>query len=70
MRKNYIRFICLSSIGNVFVIRGDDECSALIKQDTLIMEYNPHIEVLNDKTNKQKLHSRDKKKGDKKKGHP
>ncbi len=33
-------------------------CSALIKQDTLIMEYNPIIEVLNDKTNKQKLHGR------------
>jgi len=35
---------------------SDDDWSALIKQDTLIMEYNPIIEVLNDKTNKQKLH--------------
>lgn len=30
--------------------------SALIKQDTLIMEYNPIIEVLNEKTNKQNLY--------------
>ena len=31
---------------------------ALIKQDTLMLEYNPIIEVLNDKTNKQKLYGR------------
>lgn len=30
-------------------------CTAYIKLETLKMEYNPVVEVLNDKTNKQEL---------------
>jgi hypothetical protein len=43
-------------LGFASFITAHKYCSALIQQDTSIKEYNPTIEVLNDKTKKQKLY--------------